>query len=140
MRLDLPIPLPDRLAELVIAFAVENMDLTCQENSLGRCADMARSFRLFLQAHHHDAGTLVSWSLERHGVAEDQSKMLFSAPVPHRYYHGLDFNSHYAVMVNDFVIDFTARQFGGGAPFPLVWHIDDAPVSEEDHVSPHHNR
>jgi hypothetical protein len=123
--------LPARLADLILSFASNHMDLSCQEGSVGRCVDMAHAFRIFLQLNEYHGSSMVSWSLERHGLASEQTRLPKAVPVPHNYYHGLDFESHHATLVDGFVVDFTATQFMTGAPFPLVWHVEDEPVEHD---------
>lgn len=44
---------------------------------------------------------------------------------PHKLYYDNGYGGHTVVKVGRFWIDFTARQFDPGAPFPLVWEDEE---------------
>lgn len=108
-----PICLPDDLRGLVARFCAKHPPYATPQGAEGKCYDAANHFLNYLRAEGY-----ISYpeDLRGHRYLLDEVAVIAGC-------------SHHAALIDDFLIDFTARQFDAAAPFPLVWRASPNPRS-----------
>lgn len=102
--------LSKRLQQLIENFKQGNPSLADHKSSRGRCTEASYAFR---RLAIEDGIKCATWEI----VLDDEHDRHFCP----EWYPNIPFEGHTVVYVEGVVIDWTARQYNGKAPFPLIY-------------------
>lgn len=118
--------LPLKLREAVLAYIPKATDngFDTRDGAIGWCLEASDEFLHILEDHGFDIGTGEDFL--RHYIFKPLNKDEQHKQADDSYLSSFPFEPrsccyHFAVKVEDIVIDWTARQFGATNPFPAIW-------------------
>jgi len=118
--------LPPDLRKAVIAHIpkAKHEGFDTEDGAIGWCLEASDAFLHTLEDHGVDIGT--GEELLRHYIFKPLNKDEERLKEEDPFLKSFPLNPrsccyHFAVKIGDIVIDWTARQFGAGNPFPAIW-------------------
>lgn len=123
-----PDQLPEPLRSAVLSFIPVGIEENYRDDhDVGYCFIATEHFISMLEEHGYEPYTGVDYfDCRSHKFSDPENDPSFP------YVNGDYAKWHYVAVVDGYAIDWTARQFYHGLPYPAIWSLEDWPLVREE--------